>query len=379
MKKFLIGQLACYGDCLYATTIAKQIRNDYPDSHITWAVSSNYRSILEMNPDIDKIWEIEIPDKKYYTSGWKNFKKQALQKQKKGEFDEIIFSQIPPDNWKNYTGTVRHTIVSSYRKPITVPVDPVVRLSQQEIGNVKRFAEKHALKQYKEVVLFECAPGNGQSDIDIESAVEIAEEISKKHTDVCFVISSAKPLQIIKERIVDASGLSYRENAELTNYCTLLIGCSSGITWLTTSDWAKKLPMIQILNRRYPIYVGLSYEFEMWNLDNRRIIEMLNPAREQVFACIDLVWREGFIKAKEKYHESYLPSYENFKSVTAGILGTYNIFSAFKMIFTHNKFHQHLKKRVLFVDLCITFIKVYWGKFLRSPKKFISLLKRKSG
>ena len=55
-KKFLIGQLACYGDCLFATTIAKQIRHDYPDSHITWAVSSKYRSIVEHNPDIDKIW-----------------------------------------------------------------------------------------------------------------------------------------------------------------------------------------------------------------------------------------------------------------------------------------------------------------------------------
>ena len=59
-KRFLIGQLGSFGDCLFATTVARQIKNDYPDCHLTWAVGSIYRSILDGNPYIDDIWEFPL-------------------------------------------------------------------------------------------------------------------------------------------------------------------------------------------------------------------------------------------------------------------------------------------------------------------------------
>ncbi|CAF4608564.1 unnamed protein product, partial [Rotaria sp. Silwood2] len=132
-KRFLIGQLARFGDCLYATTLAKQIKYDYPDSHITWAIAENYKSILDLNPHIDRVWEIPPADD-YTKAVWDKFENEALERQANGEFDEIIFSQIPPRNWIRFDGTVRRAILNSYEKPITVSVDPVVRLSEDEVN-----------------------------------------------------------------------------------------------------------------------------------------------------------------------------------------------------------------------------------------------------
>jgi ADP-heptose:LPS heptosyltransferase len=56
-QQFLIVQLISNGDCLYATTVARQIKNDYPNCHLTWAVSSMCRKTLDLNPYIDEIWE----------------------------------------------------------------------------------------------------------------------------------------------------------------------------------------------------------------------------------------------------------------------------------------------------------------------------------
>ena len=38
MKVSLV-QLDANGDCLYATTIARQIKQDYPGCHLTWWIS----------------------------------------------------------------------------------------------------------------------------------------------------------------------------------------------------------------------------------------------------------------------------------------------------------------------------------------------------
>ena len=179
-RKFLIGQLGCFGDCLFATPLAKQIKNDYPDSHVTWAVAGKYKSILALNPYVDSIWEISVSDNNYSGESWTKFETEALQRKSDGEFDEIIFSQIPPLNWIKYTGTIRNTILSSYGKPITVPIEPTIKLSENEIENVKLFSEKYKLGDFKNVILFECAPGSGQSTVNTEFAIKVANEILKK-------------------------------------------------------------------------------------------------------------------------------------------------------------------------------------------------------
>ena len=60
MLRILLGQLGSNGDCLYATILARQIKHDFPDCHLTWAISSLCRPMIEQNPDVEKIWEVPV-------------------------------------------------------------------------------------------------------------------------------------------------------------------------------------------------------------------------------------------------------------------------------------------------------------------------------
>ncbi len=59
-KKILLGQLGRRGDCLYATAVARQIKEDFPVCHLTWAISSMCRPVIDNNPYVDKIWELPL-------------------------------------------------------------------------------------------------------------------------------------------------------------------------------------------------------------------------------------------------------------------------------------------------------------------------------
>jgi hypothetical protein len=376
-RKFLIGQLACFGDCLYATTIAKQIKKDFPDSHITWAVASKYRSILELNPFVDAIWEIPINNGDYYDDGWDKFEAQALERKQKGEFDEIIFSQVIPNNLLNYQGTIRGTILAAYGRPITVSKEPVLRLSEQEVNNVKVFAEKSNIKRYKHVVLFECDAGSGQSKMNLEHALKIAKYICAANKDVCFIISSSKKLGDVAPQIIDASSLTYRENAELTKYCTLLVGCCSGITWISTSDWAKKLPMVQVLDKYFGFFAGVAYDLRLNGLDDQNVIEVLDFSEKNVADCILLVLNGAFKEAKQKYHEEYAPSkYYQYKIISSYYMRNGKYLSALRHVFEYKNAHRVMSLLILFriyvtgiVRSVIKRIRANSQKFLNKERK----------
>jgi hypothetical protein len=350
-KRFLIGQLARYGDCLFATTIARQMKHDYPDSHVTWAIASNFKPILDQNPHVDAIWEIPIADGDYYGKGWMTFEKEAIARKKSGDFDEIIFSQIAPRNWENYTGSIRGTILSAYKNSITVDVSPVVRLTENEVKNVAQFAVKHGLSLYKNIFLFEYAPSTGRSaKLDADFAINVAELICKDNSDICFVFTSPDKLKRTSKQIIDASELSFRENAELTKYCTLLVGCSSGITWLSTSDWAKKLPMVQVLHEDLldmRLYYGVAYDHQLWGLDNNQVIEISDKQCNNLSDILSLILSKSFNVAKTRYHHEFLPSLTTIKKLI--ISGDINPYKLLLDALIHYK-HYKLSVRLLFVS-----------------------------
>ena len=57
-KKILLLQLMSNGDCLYATAIARQIKEDNPGCQLTWAIASFCKTIIDGNPYVDAVWEI---------------------------------------------------------------------------------------------------------------------------------------------------------------------------------------------------------------------------------------------------------------------------------------------------------------------------------
>ena len=193
-KHILLGHLACFGDCLYATTIAKQIKVDYPGCHLSWAIGSKYRSILDGNPDIDQVWEIPLSSREEIASVWYMFKNEALRRKKNGDFDEIFFTQIYPDNYETYDGTIRSSILRCYRKPITVGFTPVVFLSDQEIKTVYDFAKKSNLLGQKSVILFEYSAKSEQSFVTPEFAAQLSQKIIDKVPDCYIIMSSDTPI-----------------------------------------------------------------------------------------------------------------------------------------------------------------------------------------
>lgn len=274
--KFLLVHLMSNGDCLMATTIARQIKADFPGCHLTWAISHKCKQAIENNPFVDAIWAVEYgPDQSPFEDVWYRTKREAERRRASGEFDHVYYTQTFPDNVGNFDGTTRTTMFRSYPRPITVPVQPTLRLYEHETDRVRSFAERHALRSYSKVVLFECAPSSSQSSLSPQLAVRVASRVLAEHEDAVFVVSSHESIVPPVPNIIDGSSLTYRENAELSKYCTLLVGCSSGITWLLTSSWAKTIPTIQFLSRS-PIwysFASLRYDHQFFGLDASHVFE----------------------------------------------------------------------------------------------------------
>lgn len=302
-RRILLGQLNSNGDCLYATTIAKQIKKDYPRCHLTWAIGSMCHSIIDGNPDVDDVWVIPLKNIGEVGEVWRKFKEEAMKKKEQGVFDEVFLTQIAPGNLHNYDGTIRSSIFRGYPHQITVPVAPVLRLSSSEIDNVRRFAEFHRLHQRKHVLLFETSPQSGQSFLTLDFARETANKIISTIPNSCVILSSKISFYSNDEAIIDGSKLSLRETAELTKYCTLLVGGSSGISWICTSDWAKKLPMIQLLKTDAIWFNSFVNDHKEWGLPTDLIIEMQECSFDRVYQCIATVLLVGFDTAKFQYHE----------------------------------------------------------------------------
>jgi len=318
--RILLGQLGSYGDCLFATTIARQIKADYPGCHLTWAVAAKYRSILDCNPDVDEVWELPLATQQGPYQGWEEFQAEALRRKARGEYSEVFLTQLNPANMHHFDGTIRSSIFRGYPRKITVPLAPVLRLRHGEVENVRRFAEENRLPDAEDVVLFECAPKSRQSFVSAEMALGIARGVVSSLPETRFVLSSDGPLHSGDPRIVDGSALTFRENAELTKYCSLLVGCSSGISWLATSGWAKPLPMIQVLTADAEIPNSFALDFARHHLPAENLIEMGDCPASEVRSCIESVLTRGPRAAKPRFHRPIPASFGWFSTIYDGLL-----------------------------------------------------------
>ena len=332
-KKILIVQLGSYGDCLMATALARQLKKDHPDCVLTWAISYKYKSIIENNQYIDSIWEIRhAANENIFGKTWLDTKREAEAKKQRGEFDEIFYSQIVPDNLSRFDGTTRSSLLRVYPSKITVPVTPVLKLYDHEIKNVAAFIAKNNIHQYRHVILCECLPSSKQSFLNPELMLNIAKNILRDRDDTVFIISSHKSISGDDKAIIDASALSFRENAELSKYCTLLVGCSSGLTWLLTSEWAKKIPTVQFLNKKSNpfTFASVKYDFNYYGLPADHILECTVNDPQKSAEIIKSAL-ENFSQAKEKNDEILQPS---VYTLYLHLIDTFRLFSPVKSFLT---------------------------------------------
>ena len=298
--KVLLGQLGSNGDCLYATTLARQLKADYPGCHLTWAVASCCAAVLRHNPYIDALWQWEVHD---WHQAWRGLTAAVLRiQQSSNPFDKVLLSQIAPENVKYFDGTVRPSIFRSYHSPITVPVDSVIALADEEKDAVARFATRIALDAYPHRILFECSSKSGQSFVSPGYAQQVAEKVSSVVDDCCFVLSTHEQISSKQNNIFSARELSIRENAELTHHCSLFVGCGSGLTVVATSEAAKPLPNIQLLAAKTSVFGSFFHDYEFWGKPTERFIERGESSVEETAAAIICYCREGLDVARAGHH-----------------------------------------------------------------------------
>ncbi len=319
-KRILLGHLSARGDCLYATAIARQIKEDYPGCFLTWGISSMCRDILKGNPDVDEIWEFPMQNHGEMASAWQAFETEVANRYLKGDFDEVFLTQISPGNFHNFDGTVRLSIFRAYPRPITVAITPTINLLPEEVEKVKNFAAIHCLTERKNVILFECSSNSGQSFVTPDYALEVAKNLLIKLPNTNIILASAIPVESGDVRIISSSNLSFKDHAELSKYCNLLVGCSSGISWLCTSNWAKPLPKIQLLAASTSVYASMVHDFEYWGQSTDQVIEMTDCPVNTLVDCIYLALTQGITVARSQYHQKIELEFTFYLSLIRSLL-----------------------------------------------------------
>lgn len=363
-KKILHVQLYSNGDCLYGTTIAQQIKTDYPNCHLTWAIASFCKPIIFNNPFIDEIISIEGIAKNDVIA-YRKLKQQFLQQKANGVYDEVFFIQNMDDNQAYYDGCIRSNVLNAYPKPITVSIQPVLQLTNEELQAAKNFAETNNLSQYQNIVLFEFAPQSGQSKLTKENAISIAEKLVAD-SNTAVIMSSAQKINHSNKAIIDGSVLSVRENAAITHYCSFLLGTSSGITWLSTSTGAKQLPMIQLLNAYTKWVNPISRDFERFGMPTNKVIELINFDEAKIVVAMQLAFID-FAKAKQQFNEKIPLHFYTTRSIVYNLI----CYLQFNAIAKHikmnrkiygNNFSFYKQVALGFIDFPFKLAKNVWRK-----------------
>jgi hypothetical protein len=318
-ERILLIHLFSNGDCLFATTVAKQIKNDYPNCILSWAISSKCKNIIANNPDVDEIVEIEIPNAADNAKVFKATIQEAEIKKKQGYYLQVFVSQVLEDNFVYYDGTVCTSIYKCFGRPITVDTTPVLCLTEQENNNAAVFALTHKLAAYKNVVLFECAPQSNQLNLTDEIIYQYCIAILQQ-ADTCIILSAPQKYGFDHPCIIDGNSLSIRETVALTHFCTILLGCSSGITWATTSNAAKKIPTVQILTRDTYIFNPLSITFKRLNQSTDKLIELVNFNADKLGLCFKDVFSKGFDHARVHYNEPVKKQFKLHRGIISKFL-----------------------------------------------------------
>lgn len=299
-----MGQLGSNGDCLYATVLAHQIKRDFPECHLTWAISNLCRSVLRNNPHVDEVWEIPVEDWSAQLDAWYSFEADLLRRQSGSQpaYDKIVLSQIWPNNFRNFDGSIRPSILRAYGAEITVPVETVIALDDEEISHVESFRQQHQLEQFEHVILFESYSKSGQSYVTPEFAMEAANSMVDELGNACVIVSSHLPFRSDRREIIDGSELTMRECAGLTHHCSLFIGCGSGLTVVATSQGAKVLPNIQLLNGETSMYASFAQDSEYFGKPSDHFVEMHDASSATLVEAVVAIFRDGIADCRERFH-----------------------------------------------------------------------------
>jgi len=312
--RILLIQLASNGDCLFVTAIARQIKEiDHPGCHLSWLIGSKYAPVLSGNKYVDEIIQIPLTEVTDIENQRNKIDEHIKNIDRK--FDRIFITDFVPANKKNVFGPIRSILFRNYPHRIKGNPQPVICLTDTEKNNVELFCKKNEITDNTINILFECEPLSQQSPMNFERSRLLAEYISGQNPNIKFILSSNRVFKSTNSKIIDGSVITWRENAELANHCQLLIGCSSGISWLCTSSWTKPIKTIQVINSDWAdglCSASMKVDFKFFNIDDSNVIELSNPTDELLKGCV-VASIDNFSDAKKKYDTDNYKIFSNYK------------------------------------------------------------------
>jgi ADP-heptose:LPS heptosyltransferase len=312
-------QLDANGDCLYATTVARQIKHDHPGCRLTWWISSRCRNLLANNPHVDEVVSIDLAD---WTNAsrdviWALANREITRRQTGPEpYDRVWMPQVYPDNFRRFDGTVRPSMFRGYDRPFTVPIDPVICLTDEERSNAEAFARAHGLAGRGLVVLFECSSNSMQSHVTPEFAKEVARLAAGRGVEAVFLLSTMLDLGAdLPANVLSAGSLTMRENLALLDHCTHFIGCGSGLTVVASCGAAKPVPLIQVLSSERSVLGSFFHDFEYWKKPADRFIEMSDATPAQVVDCLEACRDGQTAAARPGFHRPVPVTFDFLHSI----------------------------------------------------------------
>ncbi len=220
------------GDVLAATPVARQLKADDPECHVTWFTSRRYENLLEGNPYVDEVVGLE---------GDPAGLDEGIEELKASRKWTRFFTPAAYMNKDVHEGrAVFETVRDSAGLDWTVPFEFVLRLTEKE----KRQADRY-WKSLPEgpKILVETEFFSEQSVWEEGFAFDLV-EILGFLSPVFLFTAGRKP--VFLDRLKEIHPRSYwcrepfRLNAEFYNRCSAFVGVSSGISALTLSDYCRK-------------------------------------------------------------------------------------------------------------------------------------------
>jgi hypothetical protein len=232
-----------------------------------------------------------------------------------------------------YDGIVCTSIYKCFGRPITVDTTPILVLTEAEKKRAQEFAVANKLAGYINVILFECAPQSNQLNLTDDIIYQYCVRIMQQ-PGTCIILSAPKKYGFNHPGIIDGNSLSIRETVALTHYCTILFGCSSGISWAATSTAAKKIPTVQILTRDTYIFNPLSLTLKKLKQSTANLIEMINFNEDKLELCFSDIFDRGIEYAKARHDQPVKKQFKLFRGIVSGFLyeGKFSLIAKFVKI-----------------------------------------------
>ncbi|MFN8362071.1 MAG: glycosyltransferase [Candidatus Kapaibacterium sp.] len=245
------------GDILNCTPIAKQLKINEPDCHITWFTAAKYRFILENNPYIDEIrtldgdvlaLDADIPRLKAERA-WTRF-----------------FTPAPYMNYDALPGgSLLDLIKTAANLEWSIEFIPSFSLSEAEKKTARAYWK--ALPPGKKI-LVETEFYSEQSHWKDDYAFEMAEILREINPVYVFTAKNKPPFfDEFHEKYPRSIWCAepFRLNAEFFNLADAFIGVSSGISCVTFSDYCRRdVPRIEVSRGEHWSAAGYAHLSELY-------------------------------------------------------------------------------------------------------------------